>query len=216
MKAYSIIFVSIINLLSLNDTLANESMNNVLEDSNYNSLKSISERSIVNESISHSDIVQLTKRASFKVIKSSISIQTILSVDGKSVTFITEKSRSNPGFLNITIRVANANYNMELDPKESEFVLSGYGSKLGAEGKLLMATITAKMEENNWHKSENLYKSNSYWIANWFTEMPAGMIMHTIIQESSPKRANQTLIIDNPLHRKHTSGAEIINTHRIV
>ncbi|WP_444898616.1 hypothetical protein ACJJIX_14685 [Microbulbifer sp. VAAC004] len=188
MRAYPIIFALIINLFSSSNTFANKSMDNVLEDSNYNSLKSVSEHSIANEDISRSDLVQLTNRAQFQVEESDASILADLSVDGQSVRFITEKSQSNPDFLNITIRVASANYNIELDLENSEYVVSGYGSKLGIEGKLLIAAIAWKMEENNWHISENLYKSKSYRIANWFSEMPAGMIMHTIDSRTKPEK----------------------------
>ncbi|MFA0813928.1 hypothetical protein [Microbulbifer epialgicus] len=170
----------LISIFFSGGTIANEVLNNVLVDSHYDSLKSISERSIASSNVSLSDINQLANRSRFLVEQSSESIRADLSVDGTSVSIIAEKSKSGPDFLSITIKAANANYNIELDIKNSEYVISGYGSKLGTEGKILLYAMLTKMTENKWQKSENLYKSKSYRIVNWFSEMPAGMVTHII------------------------------------
>ncbi|WP_444946435.1 hypothetical protein ACJJIP_06400 [Microbulbifer sp. VTAC004] len=214
MKAYSIILTSILNLIFLSSTIANENTNNVLESSDYNSLKSISDRSIVNSDISQSDIAQLANRSKFQVEKSSEYIRADLSVDGMSALIITEKSKSNPNFLTITIRAANANYNIELDPKNTKYIISGYGSKLGVEGKILLFAMITKMTEKKWSESENPYKSMSYRIVNWIAGMPAGMVTHTIDSTDKPKKGepdsnNRSIILPRAQNNSSTESHKI-------
>ncbi|WP_020413286.1 hypothetical protein [Microbulbifer variabilis] len=175
-----LILLSALCIYFISNTASSEILNNKIKDSNFNSLKSVTERAIANSAFFSEDILQLINRSNFDFKESSESAQVHLYIDSTSASIITKKSQSNSDFLDITIRAADADYHIKLNNQKPEYIISGHGSKIDIEGKLLLCIIVGKMELKGWKKSENLYKSASYKIANWFSEMPTDMVIYTI------------------------------------
>ncbi|WP_299589470.1 hypothetical protein [uncultured Microbulbifer sp.] len=181
----SILLINFSNIVA-----ADKISNNVLEGSHINSLRSIAQRSLANSNISTSDIVQLANRSIFQVEEFSESIQVSLSVDGTSTSIVSEKAENRPNHISIALRVADANYNIEINTTSSNYIIHGYDSKLGVEGKLLLYITLASMEKSGWRESENSHKSELYRITNWLSEMPAGMVIHTINSRNRTDESN--------------------------
>ncbi|WP_444921708.1 hypothetical protein ACJJID_04780 [Microbulbifer sp. CnH-101-G] len=179
MNTKTSILASLFFTLFSNLPLANETFNNVLDDSDFNSLKSVAKRAIDKQDISTSDVVQLAGRSNFQVEETNESIDIYLSVDGNSVIINSERSDSDSNQITTSIRVANANYTIEFDSDNRGGVMHGYGSTLGVEGKILLYVTLAKMEENRWRESSSLSKSRLYRLINWLSEMPAGTTINT-------------------------------------